>query len=859
MHPLHTYISTNLAEKLRARRVVVWYDPRSEFAPFIEELQSVSPQRHRGTEEEKQSIKTSVSLCLCGDLPTALTCYTGSFFAVRFAVEPLVDTAQPAPLLIYIPGETYDPRRSVLLELEKGGTTYEPQLKRLARNVLRQFHTDGVIDELLAAERLAYRDIVTLVQQAQSSDQQSSMLKLIFLQARDNAGLIAAWLATPASDEALIAKAALVELYKLVSSRLGLALEPTVSLPEARSRLLRYLLIGEFRADLSGPAPLSISMIPTPTDKDQLSFVREVAATFRHGYPERYIEHSDRIEAELSLASAGIDPLQLGTIDTFRFEEQVLLTCCDGLLAERQYDQALRIAEQRSRNFWVDREPRRRAQWQVCQLIGELGLACAAVSDELDRIGSKPTDWFSAYAREGGWYRIDQLQRQLETWVADLDDEPVLAYGLAQVRQIHDRLAQRMAEGFTRALRAARWHVEGVRAQSSIYAQLVAPRVSSAPTAYILVDALRYEMGEELGRQLAPLGELSCTPALGSLPSITRVGMAALLPGASQSFTLSEERGKLVPQIEQVPLPDLAARQRLFKAHVPQLVDIELGDFLALTPKRLAAQLGTAPLIVIRSQEIDSLGESGSTMLARQVMGTIIGNVARAVRKLAGAGVEHIVITADHGHLFAVERGDDMKIESPGHEPVELHRRCWVGRGGSTPPGTVRVSGAELGYASDLDFVFPSGLGVFRAGGGLAYHHGGLSLQELVLPVLQLRVPRKVSARPPDATVIIQAPEAIRTRAIGVKLTLAGNLFTEATTVRPVLLAGSEQVGYAGMADKGDFDRTTGCVTLQPGIEVHVGMMLTRDEIPCVRVVVQNPLTDAVLGQTDEIRVELGM
>ncbi len=58
------------------------------------------------------------------------------------------------------------------------------------------------------------------------------------------------------------------------------------------------------------------------------------------------------------------------------------------------------------------------------------------------------------------------------------------------------------------------------------------------------------------------------------------------------------------------------------------------------------------------------------------------------------------------------------------------------GRGGTTPPGTVRVSGAELGYDTDLDFVFPTGLGVFKAGGGLSYHHGGISLQEMVIPVL---------------------------------------------------------------------------------------------------------------------------
>ena len=35
MHPLHDHISKQLSEKLKARKVIVWYDARREFAPFI--------------------------------------------------------------------------------------------------------------------------------------------------------------------------------------------------------------------------------------------------------------------------------------------------------------------------------------------------------------------------------------------------------------------------------------------------------------------------------------------------------------------------------------------------------------------------------------------------------------------------------------------------------------------------------------------------------------------------------------------------------------------------------------------------------------------------------------------------------
>ena len=56
-----------------------------------------------------------------------------------------------------------------------------------------------------------------------------------------------------------------------------------------------------------------------------------------------------------------------------------------------------------------------------------------------------------------------------------------------------------------------------------------------------------------------------------------------------------------------------------------------------------------------------------------------------------------------------------------------------------------------------------------------------------------------------------------------------------------------------------DLDRDTGIVTMQPGTEASVGIMLTRDDCKSVRLVVQDPATDAVLGQSDEIPVRLGI
>jgi hypothetical protein len=418
-----------------------------------------------------------------------------------------------------------------------------------------------------------------------------------------------------------------------------------------------------------------------------------------------------------------------------------------------------------------------------------------------------------------------------------------------------------MATGFTAAFRQTGWQVEGALSQASVYAQHVAS--AGTPVAYFLVDAMRYEMAQELAQQLASSAAVQVEPAIAAIPTITKIGMAALLPGASGSFTVTEEKGKLGARVDGSFLADWSARKKYWKARVPDMVELELGAVLELTPRKLQAKVTGAPMFLVRSSEIDELGESGQSHIARQVMATVLGNLVRAIRKLAAAGVSRFVLAADHGYQFLDEKGDEMKTDSPGGQEVELHRRCWIGRGGQNPPGTVRVTSAELGYEGSLEFVFPTGLGVFKAGGDLAYHHGGLSLQELIVPVVTVRVETPRSEVVPARKVQISgAPSVLTTRTLGVKLTLdVGGLFEtgEPVEIRPVLVAGGQEVGKAGMAVGADLDLNTQRLRLAPGQEVLVGLLLEREDATRVKVAVLDPRTGVVLGESAEIEVKLGI
>jgi hypothetical protein len=189
-----------------------------------------------------------------------------------------------------------------------------------------------------------------------------------------------------------------------------------------------------------------------------------------------------------------------------------------------------------------------------------------------------------------------------------------------------------------------------------------------------------------------------------------------------------------------------------------------------------------------------------------------------------------------------------------------------MGRGGATPPGCVRVQASELGYASDLELVFPTGAGVFKAGGDLAFHHGGPSLQEMIVPVLTVRTKIRDSARPTSASITVTGlPDKITNRIFSVTFFLGGAQLTlgaDARVVKPLLLAKGRQVGAAVMSTElADLDRATGQVKLHANKPVTIAFLLTDAEhdVLTLRVVVQDPATDAELYRSPEIDLKLGV
>jgi len=342
---------------------------------------------------------------------------------------------------------------------------------------------------------------------------------------------------------------------------------------------------------------------------------------------------------------------------------------------------------------------------------------------------------------------------------SDLGLEDVIAMARAKAHE-----AERVsAEQFLDSLAQTSGDLSDLPLQLSVFHNHVEPLLDNSAkrkVAYFLVDAFRYEMGCDLAEALgsnSDTGSVSVELALSTPPTITRVGMAALMPGASEGVELIESSGKVVPRVAGTLLSGLPERSHLLSDRYGERVnELTLEECLSKKQKKLDEITRATDLLLIRSQDIDAIGEQDDIHRARSFISRIISDLQRAIGRLARAGIEEFVITADHGYLLREDISDAMKIDPPDGVLLEVHRRCAIGRDLGRGDHHIVFRTSDLGLGGDLELAFPRGINVFRVIGNTVYFHGGLSLQELVIPVIHYTPARKAERALPTVELVVE-------------------------------------------------------------------------------------------------------
>ena len=705
--------------------IVVWYDPAHHYADVVATL----------------------------DLPdTTIHRFQGSFFLLRHEIEPYLAQEQAPNLVIYVDADRSSAGRA-LTEVEAAGVVLEPggsgsetdtSLAAIGRGALSGTLSRPALEEILRNDTLTLRDLDRI---AQGTGPVTGAISLIFGNSASPSDVALEFLTNSDKDGPITGKSAQSDLISLLKEAFGLSSPTSENLSELRTQLSRHILLADFRAAIFEHIDREVlSGIPMPPARWQIEACQMLAARWRDSVKHRSAYESAAKQIEQEYAVPGLDlPQEAWQVaQTFSCTEKILLEQAEQQILEQAYDKAIKLAKERQDSFWnVDENALR---WALIQTISALHLTVAAIQKGLEKRAWSAREMVFAYARGVGeevepWYKSDTLYRHMERLHLGLDAAPALDKAVGIARKAYTTAVQQMTEIFTEALLQTQFQVPEVAQQLNTFRGYVAPELEHGKVAYFWIDALRFEMAHELLSSLSNVSQATLNPALATLPTVTEVGMAALLPGAERGLGLAELGGKLASEVNDQLLRGRKERIDYLKQRSGYAVEaFTLADMMK--PSRIIKErIERAQLIVVASQEIDGIAEQQPPYLARNTMDDVLSYIKRVIRQLVELGVNSFIITSDHGFLFGDELKSDMVIDPPGGHTVKLTQRVWVGRGGTTPAGCVRVKASEIGLAGDLELIFPPGLASFVVRGGVdPYCHGGFSLQELVTPVLTVQM-----------------------------------------------------------------------------------------------------------------------
>lgn len=607
--------------------------------------------------------------------------------------------------------------------------------------------------------------------------------------------------------------------------------------------LWRYVLFSEFAFDLPVALPDTLKGVPH-APMEARTIVEDVCDRLRSDPKSRavYIERAEAIEAELNLTDLCGAIEDLGERDTFPFEERTFLRTAIKGIVSGDTDATRQVLTRHKSSVWLGKGESQ-AQWELVRSGLSLVEACEDFERQLPDHARSQAELIDFYL--GSLRESDRLQREFEQAAGDfLDQHGLMHEVISQARARYRRLAEKVQGVFVKHVETTGWPPTGRLSNADAFDRLVADRLKERgrKVAYLMVDALRYELGVALEKLLAEDGPVELQAAYAQLPTITLVGMASLLPGARTGLTLTLENDSLLPKLAGAPVGNVPQRMNvLAKRYGDRFAEMPLNDFVRSKPKIAE----TVDLLVLRSTEIDSQLESNPETTLGLIPGTL-KLIRVALHKLRGMGFNEAVIVTDHGFfLNAHAEAGDVCVKPHGAWPVNAHDRMMLGDGSGDSHSLV-VSTEKVGIQGDFSQVaLPRSMAPYRA--GHLYFHGGASLAEAVVPVLVSRLDSDTHNEPRKIEIVINyknGAKRIATRIPVFDVTLLADMFSQGMAVEILLEAQDKRGDVVGEPRPGgDVNPATRTVTLIAGQRQQIALRMDDDYRGKFSVKALNPTT----------------
>ena len=237
----------------------------------------------------------------------------------------------------------------------------------------------------------------------------------------------------------------------------------------------------------------------------------------------------------------------------------------------------------------------------------------------------------------------------------------------------------------------------------------------------LFADGLRFDVAQQLAQQLSPAGLTSAHAwEWSTIPSVTASAKPAASPLAGA--VLGGEAG------DEFATSLISSGQRLTQDRF--LSALKERGWQCLSPEETGDPAGSA---WTEGGALDKRGHNEGWKLARAVP-TELRDLTSRIVSLLQAGWSEIMVVTDHGWLLLP--GGLPKVELKSFLAEHRWGRCAALKAASQ----TSVPTFPWHWNPDVDIATPPGVGCFRA--SMEYSHGGVSLQEMVIPRLRVTAGR---------------------------------------------------------------------------------------------------------------------
>lgn len=294
--------------------------------------------------------------------------------------------------------------------------------------------------------------------------------------------------------------------------------------------------------------------------------------------------------------------------------------------------------------------------------------------------------------------------------------------------------------------------------QQSFYKNIIGSKWEKEKTCVIISDALRYEIGIQVHEYLSKLPKYTSeiNYMISSIPSYTQLGMASLLPHSS--IEVNDDCSITIQGHSTNGLENRDAILRKYNNSFKALQYEYIKNLKGRDALRKELDKNIRLLYVYHNQ-IDTRGDHALT--ENEVFDAAqeaINEIESVIKRLRDdVNFTKFIITSDHGFIYRrKEIAESDKINVLKSDNMLVNKRYILSSDIINQEGMIGLNTNYLCKDNNKKVYIPKGGNIFKTqGSGQHFVHGGASLQEIVIPLIEVKTTaRKVNVEPVNIELI---------------------------------------------------------------------------------------------------------